>query len=289
MSAKFSGLTRAFHTNKHRLNHNAPSILFVGGLAGMLWGTFAACKAARKREPVVDELEHDLEQIDHHGWRTLSNTAKKDTVYVYGKAAKHIARLYAPAVIVDTVSIMALTKSHTTLTARNTALLTSLATVTKAFEDYRKEVSDRHGEEEDRDIALDAEDRTIAKKKAEIKVGDPNRRSMYARFFDAGSEHWANNAELNKLFLLAQQNYANNLLIARGHLFLNEVYDMLGLDRSCPGAVVGWVVGKEGDNYVDFGIFDVMSNGLVNGYEPRILLDFNVDGVIYDKIGKERT
>jgi hypothetical protein len=111
---------------------------------------------------------------------------------------------------------------------------------------------------------------------------DPNKWSPYARFFDEGSPEWKKNSELNRLYVQCQQNYANNLLRARGHVFLNEVYDMLGIDRSQAGSVVGWVIGTDGDNYVDFGLQRAFSSGLIG--ERNILLDFNVDGVIYDKI-----
>ena len=89
------------------------------------------------------------------------------------------------------------------------------------------------------------------------------------------------------LFLRTQQNYANDLLKARGHLFLNEVYSMLGIPHTSAGAIVWWTIGAGGDNYVDFGIFTRDSQVVrefVNGYERSILLDFNVDGVIWDMI-----
>jgi hypothetical protein len=43
----------------------------------------------------------------------------------------------------------------------------------------------------------------------------------------------------------------------------------------------------ETDNYINFGIFDGTTEVLrdfVNGLEGAILLDFNVDGVIYNKL-----
>lgn len=108
--------------------------------------------------------------------------------------------------------------------------------------------------------------------------------SPYARFFDEASANWVKDPEINHIFVQCQQNFANNLLIARGHLFLNEVYDMLGIDRSSAGQVVGWVISGDGDNFVDFGMFEAHSARFVNGYERSILLDFNVDGVVVDKI-----
>ena len=121
--------------------------------------------------------------------------------------------------------------------------------------------------------------------------------SEYARFFDeATSTEHHKDAEYNLMFLRRQQDYANEVLKSRGHLFLNEVYDMLGIPRTKAGQVVGWIYNEDnpnGDNYVDFGIYD-LSNlsdsqkerkiAFVNGHECNILLDFNVDGPIYDLI-----
>jgi hypothetical protein len=111
---------------------------------------------------------------------------------------------------------------------------------------------------------------------------------MYARFFDETCNDWKRNAEYNRAFLQCQQSYYNQMLQSRGHVFLNEVYDSLGIPRSQAGAAVGWILSKDGDNFVDFGIFDDLTNphvrDFVNGHENSILLDFNVDGIIWDKI-----
>lgn len=111
--------------------------------------------------------------------------------------------------------------------------------------------------------------------------------SQYARFFDEGSPAWSKDSEYNLMFLKQQQQYANDLLKKRGHIFLNEIYDMLGIPRTKAGAVVGWVYDENnpiGDNYVSFGITDERNANFVNGYEKSVLLDFNVDGNIWDKI-----
>jgi hypothetical protein len=124
------------------------------------------------------------------------------------------------------------------------------------------------------------------KSKEEVRTVDPNGVSVNARFFDETCPQWSKTAEYNLAFLKCQQNYANDLLHSRGHIFLNEVYDMLGIPRSQAGSVVGWVKGN-GDDYIDFGIFDVTDGrkrDFVNGYERNILLDFNVDGIIYNLI-----
>ena len=114
--------------------------------------------------------------------------------------------------------------------------------------------------------------------------------SEYAKFFDEGCPDWQKDPEFNLMYLRKQQEWANECLRNKGHLFLNEVYDMLGIPRTQAGQVVGWIFDEKnpnGDNFVDFGIYDVTSErkrAFVNGFERCILLDFNVDGVIYDMI-----
>ena len=114
--------------------------------------------------------------------------------------------------------------------------------------------------------------------------------SQYARFFDESSSAWRKDANVNLVYLLMQQRYANDLLKKKGYLFLNEVYDMLGIPKTKEGQIIGWVYDTDnpiGDNYVDFGIYNIHNDAnrkFVNGYERTILLDFNVDGMILDRI-----
>lgn len=114
--------------------------------------------------------------------------------------------------------------------------------------------------------------------------------SEYARFFDEASPNWTDNAEYNLMFLSQKQQYLNDLLKSRGHVFLNDVYDELGIPRTKAGAVLGWVYDEKnpnGDNFIDFGIFNINNErcrNFVNGYEKTILLDFNVDGNIFDRL-----
>jgi hypothetical protein len=173
------------------------------------------------------------------------------------------------------------------MTKRNSALMAAYAGLQKAYDDYRERVRDQLGEERELEIYHAGKTDIIKNeldKNEEIKTVDPNKWSPYAKMFDEGSKHWEKDPEINRLFVQCQQNYANNLLKARGHLFLNEVYDMLDVERTKAGSVVGWVISKDGDNFVDFGMYEAYNARFINGWERSIILDFNVDGVIYDKI-----
>lgn len=288
-----------------QLSKQSPHILFGAGIVGFGATIYLASKAVLKLDRHVDVFQENLETV-----KELYDSAKdseegrasypkseyrKDLAYLYANSIYDITKMYAPTVIVGTLTIVCLTKSHTILSNRNTALMAAYSVLERSYNAYRKRVIDEFGEDKDREFRYPTKEiRTLSldeKGKAVEKVETKtllDQYSTYARFFDEMCPDWKRNPEYNLIFLRAQQNWANDLLRARGHVFLNEVYDMLGIPRTKAGAVVGWVIGHEGDNYIDFGLFNGENSAardFVNGRERSILLDFNVDGVIYDKIG----
>lgn len=283
MSIKNS-VTRALSRQTLKIKKNSPHILFVSGVGGIIVSTVLACRATLKLEKTLDYIQADIPMLDGPEGDQYD---KKDVALAYTKGSFEIVKLYGPAVVVGSVSILALTGSHLQLTRRNTALTVAYTGLHQAYSEYRQRVRDHVGEDQERDLYFGVKTEEVEGdngKMKKIKVVDPNGISVYARFFDEGSPNWQRDPEINRLFVQCQQNYANDLLQARGHVFLNEVYDMLGIDRSKAGQVVGWVISDDGDNYIDFGLFDCASSRFINGWERSVLLDFNVDGVIYDKI-----
>lgn len=268
-------------TQKH-----SPRILFVAGVGGIIVSSVLACKATLNLSETLDDVETTIKGVQEDMKETKHY--RSDLAYAYVTGIYKIGKLYGPAVIVGTASIAALTTSHVTLTRRNAGLTAAYALVTKSFDEYRDRVKAEVGEERERDIHHAISISEIPDKSGKgltkVQSADPNRWSPYAKFFDEASVNWQKNAEMNRIFIQAQQNYANHILQARGHVFLNEVYDMLGLDRTSAGQVVGWVISDNGDNFIDFGMFEAHNSRFVNGWERNIILDFNVDGVIYDKI-----
>lgn len=272
---------------------NSPHIFFAAGVVGAVGSTFLACRATLKLEETLDEVKHDLENVKAMGHASkelgtdyAEQDYYRDLGYVYAKSTIRIGRLYGAAVLLGSASIAALTGSHVQLTRRNAALTATLAMVSKAFDEYRLRVQSEIGTEREYDIYhnLHEEEVEVDGEKQVVKVQDPNGWSIYARFFDEANPNWQKNAEYNRIFLQANQNYFNDRLQAYGHVFLNEVYDRLELERSEAGQIVGWVLNGDGDGYIDFGIFNPDDTRFVNLQERSILLDFNVDGPIIGKL-----
>lgn len=284
-------------------SEHAPKVLFVGGVVGMVGSTVLACRATLKLEEVLEEVESDVQKAHQAKTKVAAGELPdhitytdseyhKDLRIIKVRGIARVAKLYAPSVIVGAVSIAALTKSHNLLRDRNLALTAAYAAVEGAFARYRERVRDRYGEEVDREMVYDMEEIDIVDEEtgeviSSMAVTDAPG-SPYARWFDdESSRNFSKDPATNVYWLRTVQNYMNDRLKARGHVFLNEVYDDLGMDHTEMGAAVGWRFNKgSGDDRIDFGCWDRDEelNDFFNGREGAILLDFNVDGVIWDKI-----
>jgi hypothetical protein len=275
--------------------------MFVAGAVGVVATVVLASRATLKLEALIDnhELDSTVAQELHDAKRDdyTDLDYKKDRVVIHTRFIVGLAKLYGPAVVMGIASIAALTGSHVVLNRRYMGVTAAYAALEKGYNEYRKRVTEELGEDKDRQFRYGLTDKEIVEedehgtKLTTIKGLQHKDVSVYGRFFDESSTSWSREPGYNQIFLRCQQQYMNDLLNARGHVFLNEVFDALGLSRTSAGAVVGWVkpdsCQEDGDGYVDFGIFrgDVfMAQEFVNGNERSILLDFNVDGVIYDKI-----
>lgn len=281
------------HTVK--LRKYAPEILTSVAAVGTVAGTVMACKATTKLEPIIDDAKEQLDDI-HESVSDEAPEVKKELAGVYIRTGVEVAKLYAPSAGVIVLSLASMFASNGISRKRNISLAAAYAAVSQGFKDYRGRVIERYGQETDQEFKYGIkteqvseqviDDTTGHKKKVRknVRVIDGKEYSDYARIFDEYNPEWKDSAERNLYFLNAQQRYANDRLHARGYLTLNEVYEMLGFEPTTAGVHVGWVDGSEnGDSRVEFGIFDVNKPAVkdfLDGYEPAIVLDFNVDGYI---------
>ena len=293
------------------LKKYSPEILTAAGVIGTVGSTVLACKATLKVEDVLDEAKKKSNLINavHDGEIEVDaeytdKDYSKDLLVNRTQTAVKLIKLYGPAITLGALSITAILGGQHILRKRNVAVMAAYKLCEESFNNYRSRVKEELGEEKDRQFyygmteetvkdkvkSKDGKTKTITKK---VEKAPDHLYSQYARFFDEANINWDKSPEQNMYFLKMVQNQMNDKLKARGHVFLNEVYDALGFDRSEAGQLVGWVWNKDntameaGDGYIDFGIFDgndYAKRAFVNGDERSILLDFNIDGMIYDLI-----
>lgn len=283
----------------------SPEILMGIGIVSFGGAIITACRATLRAEGVLEkhyqmmsdveeaaEICQNTENVDGEMMYAPTDIAR-DKAIIYAKTTKNFVKLYAPSMALAALSLTCILSSENIIKKRYLGAVAAYNAVSGAFESYRNRVKDEMGEEADRRFLygekreeLEVIDEKGKKHKEEIiQINDEP--SGYARVFDSRNRNWDEDPTMSLMFLKAQQEYANHILNVRGHIFLNEIYDMLGFDHSQAGAVVGWVKGM-GDSYVDFGLSNIHKEGVrkfINGYDNIILLDFNVDGVILDKVG----
>lgn len=296
-------VSRSVHKVGFGIKKHSPEILVVAGVVGVITSAVMACKATTKVNDIVDEAKETIDKI-HDGVENHKHTsdgeeyreevANKDLAIVYVQTGWKFAKLYGPAVILGVASISCLVGSNQILRKRNLALAAAFQAVDTSFKEYRGRLIDRFGENGkalDRELRLGIKAKEIEETVVDengkettvtktVNVVDPNTvHDIYSIVWQEGNEGWTKSPELNKFFLIQTQNMANDKLRLQGRLSLNEVYDMLGAPRTKFGQFAGWVYSDDcslGDNFVDFGLFDVNTPcDLVNCLERSVVIDFN--------------
>ncbi len=291
-----------------KLKRHSPEILIAAGVVGVVASAVLACKATTKISTIIEEAKGNIDQIhecsknEKFETQYTSEDVRKNLTIIYVQTAVKMIKLYAPAVILGALSITSILSSNNILRKRNVALVAAYTAVDRSFKGYRSRVIDRFGEQVDKEmkygikakkfeeVQIDPETGKEKKIKKTVNVVDPNICNDYAVYFDESCKSFEkNNDDYNEFFLRGQQSYFNDRLVATGHVFLNEIYEALGIPHTKMGQITGWIYDpkdpeKNGDGYIDFRIFHVNRETADGRYEPAILLDFNVDGPIIDLI-----
>lgn len=293
-----------------KIKEKSPEILLGIGIVSFVGTVVTACRATLRADEVLEYHKqkmqdiHDAKEIvDQNPEGELDydeNLYRQDIGFQYLKTAGKMAKLYAPSVMLGVTSIACILASRNIMQKRYLGVVAAYNGVSAAFEQYRKRVRDEYGENLDKHFRYGTEYSTLTEigvdeegKKTKTKVDVANTDSSLTlpsddtcRFFDENNKNWDKNPTFSMMFLRGQQNYLNDLLHTRGHVFLNEVYDALGFDHTPQGAVLGWLDG-EGDDCIDFGLYDQNKDSVrrfVNGVDNVILLEFNHCGVILNAI-----
>jgi hypothetical protein len=280
---------RASKQTQFYMQRNAPTILTGAGVIGFAATVALSIKATAKAVDILPKISSEV-RVAKAASEMTEATEKEKTeklIKVYMQASLDLGKIYGPTLLVGSASVVCVLSAHGMMLKRQASLVAAYAALDAGYKAYRQRVAEKIGEDEERELyrgvrptlrAVDGEPGEVAEIDKEA-----DRPSPYSRFFDESSRNWTKTPEYNLMFLRSQQDFANDRLRAHGFVFLNEVYESLGLERSQAGQIVGWKLDGNGDGFVDFGLYsigDESSRAFVNGFEHTVLLDFNVDGPI---------
>lgn len=296
-------ITTAFYTGVARISKHAPTILSVTASAGVIATGYLAWKAGTRFEDVEgrdwDRRKECLRNADTIPDEDVPKIERKNRILFI----LDTVRTVTPAAIVGAATITMIYFSNSISKKRLAAMGAAYATLQTAFDGYKRTMVEALGKESVEKILkpklpnvgksaeeiLSSDNKSDAANVSDAVVNSLKALSPYARIIaEESSTCWDPNEDYTSQNLAAVQLWANRRLERKGHLFLNEVFDQLGLSRTREGAVVGWLKNGEGDNYVSFGDFDASIYRVPSDDYTRVdsnfIVDFNVDGVIWDRI-----
>lgn len=298
-------LTRTANKVKFATKKNSPELLLGAGIVGIVATVIVACKETLAADSIIKHHQSKLIDIQEakeiaeenpDNYEYDEGLVNHDTKVLKIQTAASLVKNYAPAVALGCFSLGCILVSRNIMSKRYLGVVTAYNGLSELFNTYRERVIQDAGKEKDLEyrygqkfkkktteiINEDGTKETITEYKPEGPIDPENVTGDGSVIFDSSNPNWQTSYNLSMMFLRAQQNVATDMLHSKGHLFLNEVYDLLGLPDTAYGAVTGWIDGY-GDSYVDFGIYDTEDNNRKNE-DYSILLSFNHDGVMYDKI-----
>lgn len=303
-----------------KLKKASPTIMIVGAAIGGVTAAVLACKATIKAQDILNEhntavktihttkeqIEHGVIQLDE-GESYTEKDYKNDITTTYVQTGLKLAKVYAPAVTLGAVSLGCMFGSHHIMSKRNASLTAAYIALDKAFEEYKSRVSDRFGsrvqEELEHNIkAVELESKSTNEQGVEETIKEykdiaMQHTSPYTCIFDETVDTWQPDNMMNRNYLFLMEQSANKRLRIQGHLFLNDVLASLGTHggvtlKTPEGQIVGWIYDPNDptrQSHVDFGVTNYVEgdealNSFINGGERSVMLRFNCDGPIIDKI-----
>lgn len=273
----------------------SPQILTGVGIGAVVVSTVLIAKATLKLEDVVDKHEARVADVNEkkasmNADEYTSTHHKRDMTKVYFQTAGDLTKLYGLPVSLGVVGISCIVGGQGIQYKRTVGAVAAYKTLEESFDRYRAHVVEEFGLDKDEEFrrSYTVKEETNENGETSVTIEQLEERD-YVFFYDKDNHNWKNTApDYNLMFVKAQETYANQLLSTRGHVLLNDVLDSLGMDRTHEGAVVGWVLTPEAPNFIDFGIRDLQGKnsrviGNLDEEASSIMLDFNVQGVIWDK------
>lgn len=315
-----STVTRAASKCGYKLKKASPTIMIVGAAVGGVTATVLACKATIKAQNILAEHNAAVEsihtakkQIDSgeiqlsEGETYTEKDYKNDITTTYVQTGLKLAKVYAPAVSLGVASLGCMFGSHHIMSKRNASLTAAYIALDKAFEEYKGRVTDRFGNRVQEELEHNVKAVEIESKKTdengveetikEYKDVAMQHTSPYTCIFDETVDTWQPDNMLNRNYLFLMEQAANKRLRTQGHLFLNDVLASIGTHggvtmKTPEGQIVGWIYDPNDpskQSHVDFGVTNYIKgedalNSFIDGGERSVMLRFNCDGPIIDKI-----
>lgn len=287
---------------------HAPEICFGLGVAGFV-GTIAGTVHATNQTHEILEKKENLEEVCNE---CLENKNGNYTRKIYDEDIKRIRRetrkrlfkAWWPVGTLGAGSVISFFSGFRILNGRYLGAAAAYKTLEAGYERYRQKVIERFGAEVDQEL-MDIQASEIQKmlkkeeeqQKADDEKGKKKKKALEQGnsivLFDDRSEHWRRYwiPDMVLDYLSVKENECNDKRKINGIIFENEVRDILGVERTSEGQVLGWK-----DKPVDFGLFNgsdiavkrcrnVLS--IERNGDIHVPIQLEPEGIMFDRIKKK--
>lgn len=295
------------------LKKYSPEIFLGLGITGVGVSTVMACKATLKCENIINEHKERMAEVEEVISLAETNDidytltdARKDRCLIITNTTISFIKIYGPSVTLMGVSIGCILGAHHIMSKRTVSLMAAYKVVEEAFMQYRERVVNELGVAKDSHFMYGTD--TVEKietdtdengKKKKIKTQKEElipgvKLSGFARIFEEekpdqygswdGSTQWSPVHDYNLSFLGMKEVYFNDRLTTKGFVTINDVFEQLGFPTTEAGMICGWrYKSNRGDGYISFRPNEIDGNWACGMDGDSIILDFNIDGVIFDQ------
>lgn len=292
---------KIYNSVKSGLVKAAPGLMITCGIAGVAVGSYKAAQVTPMAKEAIAEFKATRDAIEQH---EEDPEAKRECIKAgYRSLGSTLLHAYAKPVLFVTGGTALILGGHGIVSKKLATTTASLISTDRIFRNYRNNVIEDQGEEADfryrtgvKTVNVETVEQDVRGRKRKVNkeydvleelVNDP-----FLKLFDESNPNFTKNPTRNLDFLRQQVDFLNRRLVAEGFVSLNDVLYQLGYNRCAEGSIYGWFYDPDNPNChneIDIGIKDIRRKTIqnaINGYEPVILLNFNVDGLIINKLPK---
>lgn len=257
---EFKGLV---NSAKKAIDKNSPEILAGIGVAGMIFTVIEAVRATPKALDILEDYRYN-------------NDLSYDDKIPVKVIVKSCWKVYAPTFILGICSAGSMIGSTTISHRRNVALAAACSIAERTLDTYKNKVIEELGE----DVHQKIED-TIYKERAEEDYERVQSGSVKENIIETGNGGYlfmdcmsGQKFRSCKEAIDGAVNEYNRTLIKDQWTELNEFYDLLGIDRTDAGHILGHDIYKEALNVRYIG------NGMY-GNEPLTIIKYDAEALKY--------
>lgn len=241
---------------------HSPEILIALGVSGVITTAVLSGKAALKaNKQIQDEYDSYSDRHLTPIWMRTNKERVKHKIQLTWKT-------YIPPVASGTLTVVAIVASQRAGGRRTTAAVAAYSLAEKTFSEYREKVVEQIGEGKEQKLRDEiAQDRVNKNPpgSATIIVGTGHvlfREELTGRYFRSDMET-----------LRRAQNDINALIFRENYVFLDEFYEMIGLEPTSKSDVEGWNF----ENNLELRFYAVIAPP---NSEPCIVFEYNYTKVL---------